>query len=219
MEQLNPAEALNHPDQAQRVLMVLGLAVVAFFFQRALHVTPALIALAAASIAFLWIHPDVEETLQRVEWNVLLFFMALFIMVGGLEAAGVLDVLTDFMTTISGAVSPIVFSILLIWVIAVLSAIVDNIPITIAFVPVLIGLGESGYNVTPLWWALAFGAGFGGNGTVIGSTANIIVVSISERTDHPITARVWSKTGLPVMIVTCAVASLLFVIAFPFYSR
>ena len=88
---------------------------------------------------------------------------------------------------------------------------------TFALVPVLIGLGNTGYNVQPLWWALAFGAGFGGNSTLIGSTANIIVASMSERTDHPITARSWLGVGVPVPVATCTVASILYALAFKFF--
>jgi Na+/H+ antiporter NhaD/arsenite permease-like protein len=88
--------------------------------------------------------------------------------------------------------------------------VVDNVPITIAMIPVIKGLGESGMDIAPLWWALAFGAGFGGSGTVIGSTANIIVINLSEKTRHPITSRIWNRRGLPVMLLTCTIASLLF---------
>jgi Na+/H+ antiporter NhaD/arsenite permease-like protein len=76
---------------------------------------------------------------------------------------------------------------------------------------VIQGLEASGVDIAPLWWALAFGAGFGGNGTIIGSTANVIVTSLSERTRTPITPALWSRRGLPVMLATCAVASVLYV--------
>jgi len=94
---------------------------------------------------------------------------------------------------------------------------VDNVPITIALIPVIQGLGASGMDVGPLWWALAFGAGFGGNGTIIGSTANIVVATLSEKTRTPITPKLWNKRGLPVMLATCAVASILYAIAYPLF--
>jgi Na+/H+ antiporter NhaD/arsenite permease-like protein len=96
--------------------------------------------------------------------------------------------------------------------------VVDNVPITIACIPIIQGLGEAGMDIRPLWWALAFGAGFGGNGTIIGSTANIIVATLSERTRTPITALLWNRRGLPVMLATCTVASILFVLLFPMLS-
>jgi Na+/H+ antiporter NhaD/arsenite permease-like protein len=93
------------------------------------------------------------------------------------------------------------------------------VPITIAFIPVIQGLGAHGMDIHPLWWALAFGAGFGGNGTIIGSTANIVVATLSERTRTPITSALWNKRGLPVMLATCAVASVLYVLVYPLLSR
>jgi Na+/H+ antiporter NhaD/arsenite permease-like protein len=101
--------------------------------------------------------------------------------------------------------------------VAALSAVVDNVPITIALIPVIQGLSESGMDVAPLWWALVFGAGFGGNGTIIGSTANIIVATLSEKTRTPITSKIWNKRGLPVMLVTCAIATILYTIIYNWF--
>jgi Na+/H+ antiporter NhaD/arsenite permease-like protein len=112
---------------------------------------------------------------------------------------------------------PVLFGVLLIWIVAALSAVVDNVPITIALIPVIRGLGETGMDIAPLWWALAFGAGFGGNGTIIGSTANIIVATLSEKTRTPITSRLWIQRGLPVMLATCAIASILYTILYRWF--
>ena len=139
--------------------------------------------------------PDIQETFKKIEWGVLIFFSALFVMVGGLESAGVLDGVVRLMQRIS-VIPPLWFGITLIWIVAALSAVVDNVPITIAVIPVIRGLGETGMDITPLWWALVFGAGFGGNGTIIGSTANIIVTTLSEKTRTPITAKLWSSKRL-----------------------
>jgi Na+/H+ antiporter NhaD/arsenite permease-like protein len=213
---LNPAETLNHPDTARRILIVLGGAVLFFFIHHLLHVEPSFVALSAAAIALMWVQPDISEVMKRVEWSVLIFFGALFIMVGGLEHAGVLDAIVGLLDGAS-LMSPVVFGVLLIWGVAALSAVVDNIPITIALIPVIQGLGETGMDAAPLWWALAFGAGFGGNGTIIGSTANIIVATLSEKTRHPITSGLWTKRGLPVMLVACTIASILYTIVYDWF--
>ncbi len=139
-------------------------------------------------------------------------------LVGGLESSGVLGWLADRIGAFQG-IPPLGFGLLVIWVIALLSALVDNIPITIALIPVIQQLGRNGVDIAPLWWALAFGAGLGGNGTIVGSTANIIVASLSERTRTPITSKLWNKRGLPVMLVTCVVISILYAICFPLFSR
>ena len=216
--ELDPSEALHDRRTTNRVLIVLGVAVFFFFIHHMLHIQPSLIALSAAAVSLVWVQPDLHETLKRVEWNVLIFFGALFVMVGGLEATGVLHQLAQLIGQ-AGSLSPIMFGVMTIWVVAVLSAIVDNIPITIALIPIFLELEQAGINVRPLWWALAFGAGFGGNGTIIGSTANVFVASLSERTKHPITSQLWNKRGLPVMLVTCLVGSILFVLAYPYLSR
>jgi Na+/H+ antiporter NhaD/arsenite permease-like protein len=202
---LNPAESLDDPKTARRVLIILGAAILLFF-----------IAVSAAAVALIWVQPDIKKTFERVEWTVLIFFAALFVMVGGLEAAGVLDAIVGLLEGLS-RIPPVWFGVSLIWIVAVLSAVVDNVPITIALIPVVQGLGAAGMDITPLWWALAFGAGFGGNGTIIGSTANIIVATLSEKTRTPITSSLWNRRGLPVMLVTCAIASILYVVLYRFF--
>ncbi len=210
---LEPSESLNDLATARRVLLVLAIAILFFFVHHLLEVSPAFIALSAAAACLVWVRPNVNELLKKIEWNVLVFFGALFVMVGGLQAAGVLDLLVE---ALRGTLNmpPFLLGLGMIWVVAGLSAIVDNVPITIALIPVIQGLGQRGVDVHPLWWALAFGAGFGGNGTIIGSTANIFVVTLSEKTRTPITASLWAKRGLPVMLITCLVASLLYALAF-----
>ncbi len=215
--QLNPSEALDDRATARRVLVVLALALFLFFVQEPLRLTPSFIALAAAAAALVWVRPDIHKTLQRVEWSVLIFFGALFIMVGGLDGAGVLGALVALIER-ANVLPPVALGVVILWVVAGLSAVVDNVPITIALIPVIQGLGAAGMEIRPLWWALAFGAGLGGNGTIIGSTANIVVASISERTRTPITSKLWNKRGLPVMLVTCAVASVLYALAFPLFA-
>jgi Na+/H+ antiporter NhaD/arsenite permease-like protein len=213
---LNPAETLEDKRTARRVLIVLAGAVLLFFVHHLLHFTPSFVAFCAAAVALAWVRPDVKATLERVEWSVLVFFGALFIMVGGLDAAGVLEGVVQLFEPVA-AMPPVLFGVILIWTVAILSAVVDNVPITIALIPVIQGLGAAGVTVDPLWWALAFGAGFGGNGTIIGSTANIVVATLSERTRTPITSALWNKRGLPVMLATCAVASILYVLIYPLF--
>jgi Na+/H+ antiporter NhaD/arsenite permease-like protein len=215
---LDPAHALNDAATARRVLIILAGALVLFFFQTPLRIGPALIALSAAAAALVWVRPPVNEMLRRIEWSVLMFFAGLFVMVGGLEVSGVLHAISGFMAQMRG-MPPMWLGITLIWVIALLSAVVDNVPITIAMIPVIQGMGEAGIDIRPLWWALVFGAGLGGNATIIGSTANIVVASLSEKTRAPITSKLWNRRGLPVMLVTCTVVSLLYAAMFGWLSR
>lgn len=210
---LDENEALTDPASMRKTLLVLGAVILLFFVQSDLGLTPAFIALGGAAAAFLWIRPSVEETLQRIDWSILVFFAALFVTVGGLAAAGVLDLLACGVAGLAQA-NLLLASVALLLIAAVVSAVVDNIPFTIALIPVIQRLGTLGVATSPLWWALALGAGFGGNGTIIGSASNVVTVTLSEKTHTPITSKIWMRAGLPVMIVTCVVGSILFAVFF-----
>jgi Na+/H+ antiporter NhaD/arsenite permease-like protein len=215
---LDADEALRDRKTVRRVLIVLAVAIVLFILQGPLHLSSELIALTAAAVALVWVRPNTREVLQRIDWPVLLFFVGLFVMVGGLEAAGVFDPIAEALAPI-GHTNPRLLGVVIIWVVAALSALVDNVPVTIAMISLLSGLAVAGVNVSALWWAVVFGAGFGGNATKIGSGANILIVSLSEQTSTPISARLWSRRGLPVAIATCIVGSILFYLFYDWLAR
>lgn len=211
---LDARQALYDVATARKVALVLGLAITMFIFQGTLDLTAGFIALSAAALALLWVRPDVREVLGRIDWPVLLFFLGLFIIVGGLDSAGSFDPITDAMAQL-GRERPVVLGVVIIWVVAALSALIDNVPVTITMISLLRALAATGVDIGALWWAVVFGAGFGGNATSIGSSANIVIVGLSERTRTPITPRLWSRTGLPIAVATCVVGTVLFVLAFP----
>jgi Na+/H+ antiporter NhaD/arsenite permease-like protein len=208
---LRARDALERPGEAWTLLLVLVFAGVLFLLQGPLGVSAAVIAVGAAGLAMVLVRPDLEKTLRHVEWSVLIFFSALFVLVGGLEAAGVLEQLAHALRSL-GSVHPALLGVIVIWSVALLSAVVDNVPMTIAVIPVVTGLGAAGVDVEPLWWALAFGAGLGGNGTVVGATANIVSVTHAERAGTPISPVAWVRQGLPVLLLTCTIASIAYVL-------
>jgi len=210
---IDEKEALKNPNNARKLLIILGIVIVFFFLHSQLHLLPATVAMGGAALGLLWVHTNVEETFSHLEWGVLLFFMGLFVLVGGLEASGVLTLLAGGIIELATN-NLLLASIVLLWVAAIVSAVVDNIPFTIAMVPVILSLGKMGVQTSPLWWALALGAGFGGNGTALGATANVVVVSLSEKTRYPITMKTWIRNGLPVMLVTCVIATVMFIILY-----
>jgi len=218
ISRLNPAQALDDAPTARRVLLVLAGALLTFFFQGALHVSPAFIALSSAAVALVWVRPTIADILRKIDWSVLLFFAGLFVMVGGLEASGALHMLSGLIGKLNG-LPPRLLGVALLWIIALLSAVVDNVPITIAMIPIIQSMSANGIEIRPLWWALVFGAGLGGNATIIGSTANIVVAGLSEKTRSPITSKLWNRRGLPVMLATCAIASILYAIFFPIFTQ
>lgn len=214
--ELDPKEALEDRGTAVKVLVVIGGAILFFFLQEPLHIRPSLVALAASAVGLAWIRPSVQETFKRIQWDVLIFFAALFVMIGGLEASGALKLVASGIMQ-ARDLPPVMLGLIILWVVALLSAVVDNIPITIALIPIIQNLGQAGIPTAPLWWALVFGAGLGGNGTIIGSTANVVVASLSEKTRMPITNRVWNRRGLPLMFATCAATSVLYMAFFALF--
>lgn len=218
LQTLHPAESIHDLATMKKLLFVLGLVVGLFFLHDALHLKPATVVFIGAALALAWVRPDPEEVLREMEWSVLLFFACLFVAVGGLEAAGVMRAAAEFMVGFAGT-HPLLTAVLLIWASAFLSAIVDNIPFAVAMVPVIKGLEAEGLSVEPLWWALALGVGFGGNGSPIGATANVIAITLSERAGHPITFRMWFRSGSIATIVSCAVGTLVFLVIFGLLKR
>ena len=215
---LDANSALKDNQTLRKVLIVLLVTITLFVLQREIDLSSGFIALAGASLALVWVRPDIHEVMQRVDFGVLLFFVGLFMLVGGLEAAGVFEPLVDALAGL-GHENPVLLGVVIIWVVASLSALVDNVPVTIAMISLLEGLRAAGVDVSPLWWAVVLGAGFGGNATSIGSGANIVIVSLSQRTNSPISPAIWSRKGLPIAIATTIVGSILFVVAFPFLGR
>ena len=138
-----PEEAWNDPKTARRVVIVLGAALLLFLLQDALSLTPAFIALSMAAVALVWTQPSVDEFLKRIDWQVLLFFAALFVMVGGLEASGVLELLAAGLAARLDGSGPAA-AVTVLWLTAVAAAMVDNVPITAAMIPIILGLGERG---------------------------------------------------------------------------
>jgi Na+/H+ antiporter NhaD/arsenite permease-like protein len=217
LKHLDENEALKDPSSMKRILTVLGVVILLFFVHGEMGLTPAFIALTGAAAALFWVRPDVDQILPDMEWGILLFLAALFVTVGGLEASGVLELIGRAVAGLAQG-NLLAASILLLLIAAVGSAVLDNIPFTIAMLPVIQQLGNLGVHTSPLWWALALGAGFGGNGTIIGSASNLVTVAVSEKTRTPITSVTWMRAGLPVMIATCAVGSVLFVLFFGWMS-
>ena len=180
------------------------------------------IALSGAGLALVAARPQDHElrggfmhlVTEKIEWSALLFFAGLFILVGAVGNVGYLEDLAVWIFDNFGS-DPVMLAVAIIWVSAIASAIIDNIPFTAAMIPVIVSIVEANpeLDIAPLFWALAMGAGFGGNATPIGSSANVMTVAISERGPRPITTAEWVKVGLPVMVITCVVATV-FIIVF-----
>jgi Na+/H+ antiporter NhaD/arsenite permease-like protein len=215
---LDENKAIKDPTALMHVLWAMAVVIGLFFVHHHFHLYPAYVAFVGLVIALALIRPDPEELLKEAEWPVLLFFASLFVIVGGVEASGLLDLIGEELAHMAAEPGHLLLTALaLMWVAALVSAVVDNIPFTVTMIPIVAGLQAKGMAVEPLWWALAIGVGLGGNGTHIGATANIICVSEAERSGLPearITPARWLAVGLPIMIGSLLIASLVFALLF-----
>jgi Na+/H+ antiporter NhaD/arsenite permease-like protein len=218
---LDEHRAITDRSSLWRILFSLGLVLILFFVHHRLHLYPAYVTFIGLAVALALLRPKPEDIFAEVNWSVLIFFAGLYIIVGGVEGSGLLDLLGYKLAALADEPGMmLVTGLLVMWVAAILSAIVDNIPFTVTMIPIIVGLEAQGVNITPLWWALALGVGLGGNGTHIGSTTNIIVVAESEKAGVPgavITPAKWMRVGLPVMFLGLVAASLVYAAFFSFF--
>lgn len=179
------------------IILVVSL----FFVHDKIGIEPAVVALFGASLLLLWSMENPEGILERIEWTALFFFGGLFIIVGGLEETGIIAEVAKW---VIGHIHSQGEALLVItWFSAFSSAIVDNIPLTAAMIPLIKHMGNS-LNIYPLWWALSLGACLGGNGTAIGASANVVVIGIAEREGIKIGFGDFLKMGMVIMVLTVA---------------
>lgn len=204
---MNEWDAIRDWVILKRSLAALALTILGFFLHQALHLESATIALAGAVLLMIVTREEPEDVLLSVEWPTLFFFMGLFVMVEGLVKTGVITNLAQQALVLTQGNFPLT-AILILWVSAFASAIVDNIPFVAAMIPLLKDMGAiSGMPMDPLWWSLALGACLGGNGTLIGASANVVVAGIAERNGFKITFWGFTKIGMPLMIVSVTIAT------------
>ena len=208
-----------------KACVVLGILVILFIIHDVIHWQPWMVAGAGFIILVLIAkNLEMEKIMKEVEMPLLIFFISLFIIVGGVEQSHFLQYLGQFIVEFVKE-DLLLATIILMWGSAIMSAAIDNIPFTAAMIPILLSLEAQGIDITPLWWALALGVGMGGNGTHIGSTANVYIVTVSERLakkennpDLAITPYKWATIGLPIMIITLLVCTIIMYFFFDFYS-
>jgi Na+/H+ antiporter NhaD/arsenite permease-like protein len=186
---------------------VLLLTIAGFLVAGPLGYEPATIALLGASVLFLLTREGPEEALAEVEWTTLLFFVGLFVVVEGLVHVGIIRGIADGLFQLTGG-EPTSTSLALLWLSAVASGIVDNIPYTATVIPVVQGLGERGVELEPLWWSLALGADFGGNATIIGASANVIIANLATRSGHAIGFWQFMRYGVATVVLSLVIATI-----------
>jgi Na+/H+ antiporter NhaD/arsenite permease-like protein len=202
---LDEGEMITEPRLLRSSLIVLGATLVGFLIHGIIGFEPATIALTGAVVLMVVAREDPHEVLREVEWPTLFFFIGLFMLVAGVIEIGLVQAVADGIVAITGgALGATAF--LVLWASTILSGIIDNIPYTATMIPVVEDL-SAGQESDVLWWALAIGADFGGNLTIIGASANVILASMAEREGHPITFGAFLRYGLPVTVGTVLIST------------
>lgn len=209
---------LGNADMIQdRRLFMLGLATlvvacVLFVIHGMLGLPPSVIALTAAAFLLFVGGKEMPRILMDIEWSTLIFFGSLFVIVGGLEKTGLIRLMSELVASTVGADQPLMTTAIL-WLSSIGSAFIDNIPFVATFIPLLQDLSSSGLAGSAVWWALALGAGFGGNGTPIGASANVVATGIAAKRGISIGFKEFMKVGMAVLLITTAIANLLLLAA------
>ncbi|NFR03141.1 ArsB/NhaD family transporter [Clostridium botulinum] len=190
-----------------KCLIVLAFTLLGFLVHGFLGFESATVAIVGSSILLLISKTDPEEILQEVEWGTLFFFIGLFIMTGVLEKVGLMNLLAG--KTLALTKGNLLFSaILVLWISAIASSFIDNIPFVATMIPLIKAMSIAGHmNVLPLWFALSLGSCLGGNGTIVGASANLIVIGIAGKSGHKITFKDYFKVGFPLMLTSICIST------------
>jgi Na+/H+ antiporter NhaD/arsenite permease-like protein len=203
----------------RKSLAVLAGVIILFIIHGSINIEPSIIALSGAGVLMIVAKSRPEHVLKQVDWSTLIFFAGLFIIISGAEKAGAIDLLSNTVLQISGG-NPWILFFMIIWISSIASSFIDNIPFTATMIPLIYAIYNTesiaavfgGLAINPLWWALSLGAGFGGNGTVIGSSAGIVATGLAEVNGHRITFNQFIRVGFPFMIASVAVGSIVLLI-------
>ncbi len=199
--------AIENKVLLYKSLVMLLLTMIGFMMHGALHLESATIALSGASILLFISKIEPEEILLEIEWSTIFFFVSLFVLVGGLEEVGALDYLADQLVILTHG-NIVLLAFFVLFVSAIASSFLDNIPFVATMIPLLSKIGAaSGMDISSVWWALSLGACLGGNGTLIGASANVIVSGMLEKKGYKVTFFKYMKIGFPLMIISVMISA------------
>lgn len=204
---VNERESIKDIKLLRKGLVVLAFTILGFMMHGVLHYESATIALVGAVVLLFLSGGHIEAVLREVEWKTIFFFCGLFVMVGGIQETGIIKLIAEGVLGLTHG-DMVLTTLAILWVSAIASAFVDNIPFVATMIPMIKDMGVlSGMNLGPLWWALALGACLGGNGTIIGASANVVATGMAEEAGHKITFGQYFKLAFPIMLLTIAFSS------------
>lgn len=206
------AQILDKPLFVKSIVMVFIVAA-AFVLHGVLHLETSVIALTAAAVMTLISKRDLEVAIEGIEWGTIGFFLGLFMVVGGMEHTGVIEMLGHAIIDVTGG-DVVLMMLVILWASALLSSFLDNIPFVATMIPILLVMESSGIDVYPLWWALSLGACLGGNGTLVGASANVVLSGIANKEGYNMTFMGFTKVAFPLMIVSIIISTAYLLIVF-----
>ncbi len=217
-----PEEAITEPQKLRKALIIFGVVLLGFFFGHQVRLEPGIVAICGAMLMCLICRVEISNALRAVEWNTIFFFIGLFMMIAGLETNGVFQSMGEYMLRLSNN-DLLTTAIVILWFSAFASAIIDNIPLVMAMIPLVhgivpvfaqqLGIENDAAQIraaieAPLFWALALGACLGGNGSLIGASANVVIAQIAKRSDYEISFWNFTKYGFPMMLISIIISTI-----------
>ena len=213
VEELDPSKSITNRALMRKGIIVLICVIVGFMFHDKLGIDSCVVALTAAAVMLIIGREDVDQAIQDVEWTTILLFMSLFVVVGGLTETGIIKELASKIIDATNG-HPMMTMLVLLWASALLSSILDNIPFVATLIPLILAMQADGMDVTSFWWAISLGACLGGNGTMIGASANVVLSDISTKHGYPITFKSYLKVGMPFMLLSIVISTVFLVVKF-----
>lgn len=204
---LDENKAIQDKPLLYKSIVVLFLILLGFIFHSKLNIESSIIALSGACIMLVIGKQDAGEIINSVEWSTIIFFIGLFIVVGGISESGVIKNLASYLIELTNGNTTYTMCIIL-WVSAIISSFLDNIPFVATLIPLILTMQAQGMNVMPLWWATSLGACLGGNGTLIGASANVVLANIGEKHGYDISFKKYFRLGFPVMLLTIFISTI-----------
>jgi len=196
---LDPDKSITDKPLLIKGIVVIVLVILGFILHDQIGMETSVIALTAAAVMLLIGGVNVDNAIQDVEWTTIAFFMALFVVVGGLTETGVIKQVAAVIIERTAG-HPVMMMLVLLWASALLSSFLNNIPFIATLIPLVLALKADGMDAEPLWWAISLGACLGGNGTMIGASANVVLSDISTKHGYPITFKSYLRVGMPFML-------------------
>ena len=210
---LDESKAIKDKPLLIKSIIMIILILLGFVLHNIIHIESSVIALTGATVMMFIGKQDVDEILSSIEWSTIAFFGGLFVIVGGLVEVGIIDFIASYLIDATSGNLALTMLVIL-WLSAIISSFLDNIPFVATLIPLILTMQAQGVDVTPIWWATSLGACLGGNGTLIGASANIVLSNVGDKNGYPISFKSYFKIGFPIMLLSIVISTFYLLICF-----